>query len=127
MSYLQDRLTEIPSSMAELYEPLSRLRDPNALSLRGVPKIPSGALSVEDAMMLKRMHRRHLLDPTGQPEIELQVLLKKNNSRAVFFSPTFCENAKKKDQFTKTGSGHTSGNADKKGHLSVLLVCSRSS
>jgi hypothetical protein len=86
MSYLQDRLTEIPSSMAELYEPLSRLRDPNALSLRGVPKIPSGALSVEDAMMLKRMHRRHLLDPTGQPEIELQVLLKKT-AAGLFSSP----------------------------------------
>jgi hypothetical protein len=71
--------------MAELYEPLSRLRDPNALSLRGVPKIPSGALSVEDAMMLKRMHRRHLLDPTGQPEIELQVLLKK--TAGLFSSP----------------------------------------
>jgi len=48
MAYLQDMIPEIDPSMADLYEPLAQILpyDRNALSLRGVPKIPHGALSV---------------------------------------------------------------------------------
>lgn len=93
MSYIQDRLSAIPPTMSELYEPLSRLlaHDPSALSLVGVPKIPHAALSVEDAMMLKRMHRRFLLDPAGQQEIELQLTMEAENFEEVESRNTIAE------------------------------------
>ena len=37
--------------------------DASLLSLKGVRKIPHAALSVEDAMMLKRMAQRHIQTP----------------------------------------------------------------
>ena len=85
MSYVQDRLSAIPPTMADLYEPLARLLDSDlsALSLVGVPKIPHAALSVEDAMMLKRMHRRYLLEPAGHEDIELQLMMEAENFEEV--------------------------------------------
>jgi carboxypeptidase Q len=95
MSYIQDRVAAIPPTMPELYEPLSRLleRDPSALSLVGVPKIPHAALSVEDAMMLKRMHRRFLLDPVGRADqnIELQLMMEAENFEEVESRNTVAE------------------------------------
>jgi hypothetical protein len=79
MSYTERVLPSAAAAAGTSTEALSAalesIGDPAALSMAGVPQIPSVALSVEDAFMLKRMDDRHRAAPSAVAEVRLRLTM----------------------------------------------------